>query len=346
MKCCGDALLLHHAPKDTEVVVQINKVDLQESLTICEDKGSQLIFIESQCDWTALRAEVTIRSDASIHATAQIRFADRQQLILELKSAFERDAPQKHLLREAVKKGDADRFTSSMAYRMVSSLAHYEPTHRGVKDVILNSGSLEALATISTKPDHRSGGVFPIHPCVLDNILQVATFVMNANEHARFDEEVYVIRGWESAFLEEDLNEGHQYESYVKMNRISEDVATGDILVTRDGDPMGLITGVRAQRVPRRLMDIMFHVKKPISQNQSDVNPGLLTETDSPHDDKLVHKALCITGQESGHQVESLRDDDQLADIGIDSLLILVIASAAARHEAFILYGSEYYWGS
>ena len=167
--------------------------------------------------------------------------------------------------------------------------------------------------------------------------MSLATFVLNANEHSRFGQEVYVVCGWDSAFIDGTLAADQEYETYVKMVSKDKDFSVGYIAVMKEIVLIGSIRGVRVQRVPRRLMDVMF---KPKGDTRTDPTPSIITplhqesninKASKPHmvaaNPAKIQKALHIIAEESGIALSDLKDDDFLVDISIDSLLILVIAS-------------------
>ena len=220
-----------------------------------------------------------------------------------------------------------------MAYRMVASLAHYDNSHKGVKEAYLNSTTQEAHAVISTAAENRLQGDFTIHPCVFDSILQLATFVLNANENSRFYLEVYVVRGCECLFLDGFSSPDEVYETYVKMTPQDKDTSLGDIAIKKDDTLIGCIKGVRVQRVPRRLMDVMFRKKPYVATAHPSLNKDLTVQAEANEVRKktggpsTLDKALSIISEESGISISEMKNDDFLGDLGIDSLLVLVIAS-------------------
>jgi acyl carrier protein/pimeloyl-ACP methyl ester carboxylesterase len=180
-------------------------------------------------------------------------------------------------------------------------------------------------SVIALKPEHSIPGKFAVNPCIFDSILQLTTFVMNANDNADFQKEVYVIRGWHSAFLDEDLSKSETYETYVQMSPRDKDLAVGDISILHGGVPLGCIRGVRVQRIPRRLMDVM---SRPKTVSAAPVDDSVLPPAiEAQPEIEIVGKAMAIVAEESGIPVAELKDDQELTDIEIDSLLILVIIS-------------------
>lgn len=324
----------------TTTAILIKDMDMQEGLIINDNPEPQIVRIEANCVWQQKKVEVAISSSDSkgqkkLHAKASVVFDDlhSEQQHLHQRTGLVRSQIQS--LRTTAASGLTERFTSSMAYRMVASLAHYDASHKGVKEVYLNSTTFEACALVSSAANDQLPGSFDLHPCVFDSILQLATFVLNANENSRFDQEVYVVRGWDSAFIDGILTADKEYETYVKMTAQDKDVSTGDIAIMRENSLVGNIKGVRVQRVPRRLMDVMFRSKSDTATVHTPSNDSLVVKTDvkkvlaegkSLGSSKL-DTALSIIAEESCISIPDLKDEDLLSDIGIDSLLILVIAS-------------------
>lgn len=338
---CAKSVLECFQDDTTNTALVIKDMDMQESLTINDTADPQLVRIGVHCVWQQKKVEVEIKSAdnkgqfSKLHAKAVVVFADRQQEQQMLRQSMGMIESHIDSLESNVSSGLAERFTTSMAYRMVASLAHYDASHKGVKEVYLNSTSLEAAGLVSSAVQDRLPGDFILHPCVFDSILQLATFVLNANENSRFDQEVYVVRGWESVFLDDALSVAEKYKTYVKMTARDKDVSMGDIAILKDNSLIGCIKGVRVQRVPRRLMDVMFKSKVVAPDNttstvtvKTEVKEVQVQRTSkSTTDHSRVNKALSIISEESCIALQELKDEDLLSSIGIDSLLILVIAS-------------------
>lgn len=316
----------------------VNHLDMQEALIINDTPEPQMVRIEATCVWKQKKVDVVISSIDSkgqtgkCHAKATVVFDDRHREQQSLHQDMGPIGPKIDYLKSNDASNDTERFTSSMAYRMVASLAHYDPSHRGVKECFLNSTTLEASSVISSAPQNRLPGDYAIEPCVFDAILSLATFVMNANESSRFDQEVYVVRGWDSLFLDGTLTSDSVYNTYVKMTAQAHDKnsSVGDIAIRKDNVFIGCIKGVRVQLVPRRLMDVMFRPKQeaakslPPSSNPLAVETQVSKKSSGP---SKLDKALSIIAEESGISIPEMKDEDQFSDLGIDSLLILVIAS-------------------
>ena len=334
----AEAILKSFQSKEdvAKTAILVKDMDMQEGLIISDDPDPQIIRIGAKYSRKQKKVEIEISSASNnkVHAKATVVFDDRQREKQNLHQEMGSVGNLIESLKSNVTSGLTERFTTSMAYRMVASLAHYDASHKGVKESYLNSTTLEAHNVVATAAQNRLQGSFALHPCLFDSILQLATFVLNANENSRFDQEVYVVRGWESVFIDGVLSLEEEYETYGKMTALDKDNSVGDIAVRKGDALIGCIKGVRVQRVPRRLMDVMFRRKPdvatapPSSNNnpavQAEANDVMRKKTAGP---SKLDKALSIIAEESGISIPEMKDEDFLGDLGIDSLLVLVIAS-------------------
>lgn len=334
---CAASIMKHFQEDLKKTAILVKDMDMQEALIINDNAEPQIVRIDAKYARKQKKIEIEISSaqghSTKLHAKVNIVFGDRLKEVQALQQKSSAVASQIELVKSNIASGQTERFTTSMAYRMVASLAHYDNSHKGVKEAYLDSSTLEAHSIISTPAAHRLHGDFTMHPCVFDSILQLATFVMNANENSRFDQEVYVVRGWDTAFIDGVLSPDEDYETYVKMVAQDKDVACGDIAIKKGTTFIGCVQGVRVQRVPRRLMDVMFKPKAdpaPAQKPASKVPKGQVEPNKAPRKAEgpsKLDKALTIISEESGISIPEMKDEDDLADLGIDSLLILVIAS-------------------
>ncbi|KAL8929785.1 MAG: hypothetical protein Q9208_000929 [Pyrenodesmia sp. 3 TL-2023] len=339
---CAKTILGCFQADTSQTAILVQDMDMQEGLIINESPNPQLVRIVADCVWKERKVSVEISSIGEkgqmlkLHAKATVAFEDRKGKQQELRQSMSNTGSQIQEMKNNAASGTTERFTTSMAYRMVASLAHYDASHKGVKEVYLDSTTLEGCALVSSAMKDRLPGDFAVHPCTFDSILQLATFVMNANENSRFDQEVYVVRGWESEYLDGVLSPEDEYETYVKMTAQNADVSVGDIVIMKNNNWFGCIKRVRVQRVPRRLMDVMFRPKPDVSVMSLPPNPSSTAKKEAkvvpslsmtPNGSSKTEKALSIIAEESGIPKNELKDEDLLGDVGIDSLLILVIAS-------------------
>ena len=172
------------------------------------------------------------------HAHCSIRFmAKPQSRELELKVVDVRSRINE--LRTGIGSGRTQRFNKSMVYKMVSSLAQFNPEYRGIDEIILDSNAFEACSRVSFG-GVKKGGSFNTHPAYIDSLSQTGGFVMNANDGADLDVEVFVNHGWKSFQLFQEISPEKSYETYVQMKECEGKTWEGDVVVL-DGDSVAAI---------------------------------------------------------------------------------------------------------
>jgi iterative type I PKS product template protein len=339
----GKSILNCFSNDPSNIAILLNDLDMQESLSVSDTLDTQIVQIDAKCVWERKKVDVQVTSgegrSKKVHCKATIIYGDRKHEQKILSQSHGSASSLIAGLKSEVMTGATERFSLAMAYRMVASLAYYHPSHQGVKECFLNSTTLEASSLVSLLPQNRLPGPFALDPCMFDGVLSLATFVLNANDSSQFDKEVYVVRGWDSVFLDRTLTADQEYETYVRMVAKDKDTSVGDIAITHKNTLIGSIRGVRVQRVPRRLMDAMFKPKgasqAPQASTVTRAAPApkpvvkeapvykAPTPAPKPVDSGKTQKALAIVAEESGLDLSELKDGDLLADLGIDSLLIL-----------------------
>ncbi|KAF4429939.1 beta-ketoacyl synthase [Fusarium austroafricanum] len=295
------------------------------------------------------------------HANCQIRFVDVEATRLSLeRSASEARARMKALQAQVGEGGNTFRFSKAMIYKMIGQLADFDPKYRGLSAATLDSDALEAVGIISFKDIPNKGEWFS-NPAYLDAISQLGGFVMNANEGVDLDKELFVNHGWGSMkLLIPMLDPNNTYYTHVKMSEGTDGLWTGDVIIFDQNQSLvGVVGSVALQRVPKRLMEYIVNSamrkvsgsagpseQRPRSQQHTQVRPPLTaagkvtvvgqvapaekadqaaadTRQDADESRRVV--TLKILSEESGIEETDLTDDVALADIGIDSLLSLVI---------------------
>ena len=125
-------------------------------------------------------------------------------------------------------------FNKPMIYKMVATLADFDPDYRALDEIVLDSSAMEATSIANFK-DIKQEGKFFTNPAYVDALSQSAGFVMNANDKSNLELEVFVNHGWNSFQLVEDLSPQKNYETHVAMLESSGKLWRGNIFVL-DGD--------------------------------------------------------------------------------------------------------------
>lgn len=272
-------------------------------------------------------------------------------------------------LRDGLIEGKTYRFNRSMIYKMVAAVAEFYCNYRAIDDIILDSDALEACGNV--RYNCSDEGSFHTHPAIIDALSQIGGFVMNANDSADLDKEVYVNHGWKSFEMFEPISAGRSYQTHVKMEPRPDNLWEGDITVFEAGRVVACFKGITLQGVAKRALhfilsreapskpktelkaigspapvpasapneDLFNTVTQPpitiennagkdlVSKDEmislpSDPTPLDLQESKST---RKIQRALEIIAEESGIAMADIQDDSNFIDLGIDSLLVLIL---------------------
>jgi thioesterase domain-containing protein/acyl carrier protein len=155
---------------------------------------------------------------------------------------------------------------------------------------------------------------------------------------------VFVNHGWTSLQFYKPVSMEKTYRSYVKMGRSDKEdgMYDGDMIVFEGDELVAAFKGVRAQGVPRRLMDYIVSMrddrktgqqKAPAkqesghTQERQDSTTRDTTVAEDSSGSGSWKEALQIISEESGVSIPELAPDTLFADLGVDSLLALLCAS-------------------
>ncbi|KAJ5525439.1 polyketide synthase [Penicillium frequentans] len=349
------------SPKWTECLVDVQHMDVQKPLAVkSKGKGPQLLRCRVTLDIITEKAlvqfySVTPEGKTLVkHAECSITFPSAA----DAEAAAQASAGEilKHMieLRQGIEDNDrVQKLAGSTGYQLVSSLASYDAEYKGVIEVVMDSKNLEAVAKVKCNPVTAHGtkvaGKYKVNPYLIDNFGQPALFIMNANDHADLDKEVFVNHGWTSLHFYKEVSVEKVYHSYVKMTGPKEDgMYSGDMTVFEGDEVVACFRGIKAQGVPRRLMDYIVRMRddtqiglpgptnslQPVRPANGTTQTGA-AEAAVPVQNELVEEpslsswsaALKIISEESGVPVADLTNDKAFADLGVDSLLSLLCAS-------------------
>jgi iterative type I PKS product template protein len=345
--------LIQCLPNSSESqIVEVADMNIQSALVANSEGVPQLLRTAVKRDKTHNKAVCTFSSvdstgkvleqhaHCSLHITDAKASQEKWQACASALSSRMRSLEQK-----TGHGGNTFRFSRSMIYKMVSQLADFDPNYRGLMEITLDNDTLEATGRVSFENIIKDGA-FHTNPAYIDALSQLGGFVMNANERVDLDKEVFVNHGWGSLQLFDPIDADKTYRSYIKMSEGKDKLWTGDIVIFDNEKIVAVFAQVALQCVPRRLMEYIVNTaSKRVSSGTSSViakagSHGLAqvrevtravdTSTQvtvHPTKPGLVATALKILSDESGIAIEDLTDDSSFDEIGMDSLLCLMVNS-------------------
>ncbi|KAI9689658.1 MAG: Type I Iterative PKS [Bogoriella megaspora] len=345
-------------PGNDSIAAEVGKMTIQSALVANSDNSLQMLRTVATLDPTTKtvlckfssangKGEITEQ-----HANCVIRLFDAAAARKNLELSADQIRSRISSLKNQVgSSGNTFRFSKAMIYKMVGQLADFDPNYRGLAEIILDNSTLEATGNVSFL-NVLNEGKFHTNPAYIDALSQLGGFVMNGNEGVDLDKELFVNHGWESLQLFESVDPAKQYTTHVRMFEGEDKLWNGDITIF-DGDRVvGTIGGVALQGVPKRLMQFIVNSANKRSSAQASgtkassaapssapksnlaVNAVVTKKTTTqskvaqqPLETSAVTTAMEMISQESGIEMGELTDDSRFDDIGIDSLLSLVVSS-------------------
>ena len=238
-------------------------------------------------------------------------------------------------------RGEANKLLKPMAYQLFARLLDYSTRFQNMEVVSFDCPAYEAVAKVRLRKQ-EAGENFKISPYWIDSLTHLAGLVMNGNDQED-PSVVYISHGWEDMRFA-TLPQGDQdYTCYVKMQPIDPKVYAGDVWILHDNMVVGVCKGLKFQRIPRKILNIMlppvaktpavqpaktttFNKRAPQSVDIQEAVQKLANTTQqrkqipTPTEGSKIKK---IIADEVG--VSSLDEDATLNDLGIDSLLTLSI---------------------
>ena len=332
-------------------------------------KGSnepQLLRVTATTDLSTGQAELRYASvnaegkETVHHATCTVKYGGGEEWLSEWAQIAYLVKGRIRSLQKSVGKGVAQRLSRGTTYKLFSALVNYSEKYRGMEEVIVDAPELEATSVVNFQTTEKDGNFF-CSPFWIDSLAHLSGFIMNGTD-AVDASAVYVSHGWRNMRFSETFNPQTTYRSYVKMQDAGKDVVAGDIYILRDETIIGLVGGLKFQRIPRRVLDTLLPpdngrvaaratpTPAPLAAISAARRPGApnpvtakapaakaaaaVTPAPKPapkaaaksSSKSVVTTAMALVASESEMDLAELQDECVFADIGIDSLLSLTIA--------------------
>lgn len=234
-------------------------------------------------------------------------------------------------LDRLAEQGIVNRLSHNMAYSLfATNLVDYATKYRGMQAVTLNGFEACADITLSTE----KGGFWTVPPYFIDSVAHLAGFIMNVSDAMDTKNKFCVTPGWNSMRLARPLVAGEKYQSYVKMIATAEESDTylGDVYILQRGEIIGFVGGIKFRHYPRLLLSRFF--------SAPDESGAGSKAGDVKHAPAAAVKAIALVASEADLELSDLQDATSFAELGVDSLMSLVIAEKFREELDVIVSGS------
>ncbi|KAK4176239.1 hypothetical protein QBC36DRAFT_352777 [Triangularia setosa] len=244
-------------------------------------------------------------------------------------------------LKQSSSRGETHRILRPMVYKLFAVLVDYDTRYQGLQEVFMNSNLLEAAANVKFNTSD-SDGTFIHNPYWIDSFAHLSGFVLNGADTTPADV-VYISHGWRSMKIVGKLSANEKYQSYVRMQETStRGVMEGDVYLFEGDLVVAVCQGLRFQRIQRSILDHLLPRAHKQASPQLQGIPNLGTKRQSGGseipiikvelvDDTTVSsdfdEILQLVASEVGVESKELADDTVFADLGVDSLLSIIITA-------------------
>ncbi|KAL9094177.1 MAG: hypothetical protein Q9165_003592 [Trypethelium subeluteriae] len=253
----GQHLQEHYWPEVKNLGITVAEMTIMKAL-IATASGAQPLRTVVKLDAAKRTAECRFQSVEVggkfkyDHATCVVRFRGSEvlQRLEQQKTGFKARMTE---LRQGLTSGKTYIFNRAMIYKMIASLASFDPKYRALDQIILDSPAREASSTVDFTGIKEQGS-FHTNPAFIDGLSQSAGFVMNCNDSSNLDVEVFVNHGWKSLQLFEKISTSKQYQTHVIMSEQAGKAWGGDVVIFDADKIVGIFEGIMLQGCPRRLL--------------------------------------------------------------------------------------------
>ena len=309
------------------------------------------------------------------HGECQVSFDNSEQWKAQANQTLFLARSRIAVLKENAKLGNAHRLLKPMVYKMFSNLVYYGDKYRAMDEVLFDAECQDAVASV-TLSSVEGSSAFQINPYWMDSTASVAGFLLNGTMKYAEDI-ICLSTSFKDWRPFKELSAGKRYTSYVCMQETDNGSAVcGDAYVFDGEDLVLAILGLKYQKMKRVVMRRLFlpdekrqsvgdsssktsnakgpsesrtvknyapvmEVIKPPSPNSSstlDSGPTStpMTEIDESSSE-IISKLLAVVAEESGCDLESMDENTNFADMGLDSLMAMTTIANLKNDTGFEL---------
>ncbi|KAF2093015.1 conidial pigment polyketide synthase PksP/Alb1 [Rhizodiscina lignyota] len=334
--------LLARSPlaKSNEIGVEVQRMVVDKPLTF-KRTSSQVIRMTASANWPAKTATFSVwsisndRKETVGHAKCHGSFSARNDWLAEWKRSQSFIRSKIEHLRNAAHETSSSTnvIKTGMFYKLFSSLVEYHDNFKGYREAVLRSADHEATGIVKFTTTADEASKWYCSPYWIDSLGQITGFTMNANDAVDSKNQVFINHGWERMRIATPFSDQTTYQTYVKMQKRDQRSYAGDVYILDQDDIVAVYEGVTFSSMPRTVLDTVLPnplSTKPIKAAPASrpiiQNPLELPQRQSEARSLDVEKVKAIVAQEIGVQVSELDDDEDLTNLGMDSLLSLTIS--------------------
>lgn len=366
----------------SDIGIEITNMVASKSLILNDDAATQMVEMKAQVDWSTLFGTFSVSSisakgtPVALHAECTATFSEKSRWasewkrrdflvksrISDLQRAVHDDSDAVHLVK------------TGMFYKLFSSLVEYSPPFKGCRELILRSSELESSGRVKFNTPLGTAEKWTYPPYWLDSLGQITGFTMNANDSVDSKTQAFINHGWENMRILETLSPDVTYQTYLRMQEKDEKSYVGDVYIlnSETNSIVALYEGVTFNSVQRKVLDLVLpppnapRTSKPlpaqphstprraavpalsrpagVPQETLSTEPPSLLEP-AGDDGLTANKVRAIIADEVGAPLDEVKDDVDVTELGVDSLLALTISDRILEELDFRIDSSLFITG-
>ncbi|KAL6715593.1 hypothetical protein ACLMJK_006554 [Lecanora helva] len=219
-----------------------------------------------------------------------------------------------------------DRLSLKMIYRIFGRIVKYSVPYQLLDTVIMEDELHKAYASCTTHSFTQGS----YNSFWLDSIPHLGGFVLNAS--ARTDDDtVYISNGWDSfRIIGQPSVEDRCYESHVRMRTAYDgNTMVGDVYVFQGNEVYAICTGLRFRPMKQAsLAKLLSSSAKSGPDPPLNLSPGRDSRSTTESSNETWPSVLKVLASEFGVGTHDLKEDVELQDLGLDSIMTVSVLNA------------------
>ncbi|KAK6723952.1 Non-reducing polyketide synthase zea1 [Fusarium graminearum] len=253
------------------------------------------------------------------------------------------------------KSGISHRLQPQILYGLFANTVKYDAAFKCIQEAYISSDFQEAAAVIVLNSD-PVGTKFAASPYWGESLVHLAGFVVNSNPSRQSHDTTFMMDGFESFEQTVIPEPGKPYHTYVRVTGTESASVVCDVYIFDDDKLIMHCAGLHFHEVENAVLDQLLggtntsnttrDQPAPIMSRKEVPKPVDTTEkveavsNDSQSDAHVLDSILKIISKETGSDLADFQDDTLIADLGVDSIMAIEIASQVTEETGMDLLPS------
>ncbi|WXC56822.1 Non-reducing polyketide synthase zea1 [Fusarium graminearum] len=253
------------------------------------------------------------------------------------------------------KSGISHRLQPQILYGLFANTVKYDAAFKCIQEAYISSDFQEAAAVIVLNSD-PVGTKFAASPYWGESLVHLAGFVVNSNPSRQSHDTTFMMDGFESFEQTVIPEPGKPYHTYVRVTGTENASVVCDVYIFDDDKLIMHCAGLHFHEVENAILDQLLggtntsnttrDQPAPIMSRKEVPKPVDTAEkveavsNDSQSDAHVLDSILKIISKETGSDLADFQDDTLIADLGVDSIMAIEIASQVTEETGMDLLPS------